>query len=238
MKKEILLSFFLIASIISFAQEEQTKIITVGTAEREIEPDEIYMIININERKEGKDIYTVEDQETKVREKLESVGIPLDQLTISDGGAYYGRIKFNEKGLIENLELQLMVTNADDVLKVFKSMDEIGVNSVRIDRVDHSKREEIVRELKIQAIKDAKSEADQLLEAIGQKTGKATFVYSGELSESEIQQIAMYAGMDRRFDFNFGKSFGNADAYRGNTSVVHYRKMTITEYVSVVFEIN
>ena len=63
---------------------------------------------------------------------------------------------------------------------VISAIDARGVASTNIDRYAYSKEDQLKRDLKIKALKDAKDKASYLVESIGDKLGSAL-----EISESE-----------------------------------------------------
>ena len=67
MKKQLILSLLFFLSIAVYSQEHSPPHIDVtGTAEMEVVPDEIYIAISIHERTEGREVLTVEQQESNL----------------------------------------------------------------------------------------------------------------------------------------------------------------------------
>jgi hypothetical protein len=147
-----------------------------GIAEKEITPDEIYISITIRERHEGKNKITIEKREADLKEALQSIGVPLDNLSLSDKNANYIRVKWSKKDVITKAEYILKVEDALTVGKVFEKLDELKIVDAVISKVSHSKIREFKKEVRILAIKAAKEKADYLLNAIGEKTGQALIV--------------------------------------------------------------
>jgi hypothetical protein len=155
------------------SQDEMSVIEVVGSAEKEIVPDEIYIAITIRERENGKDKITIEKLEGDLKVALQSIGVSLDNLSLSDANANYVRVKWSKKDVITKIEYVLKVPDALMVGKVFEKLDELKITDAGISRVSHSKLEDYKKEVRIMAIKAAKNKADYLLKAIGQETGKA-----------------------------------------------------------------
>jgi uncharacterized protein YggE len=82
-------------------------------------------------------------------------------------------------------EYVLKVSNATQVLKVFKKLNELKAFRGRISKVSHSKLAQYEKEVEISAIKSAKEKADYLLNAIGEKTDRVLVIK--ELSRNTNQ---------------------------------------------------
>jgi len=180
--KKLLLLFIFLYPFIVFAQRvtppsDVPYIEVVGTAEKTVIPDEIYLAINLHEHYEGKNKVGIEKQEKNLKSELADAGIPLDQLSLSDAQGAYVKVKWGKKDVLNQKEFILMLNTAQEVGVVFGILDELNIEDASIYKVDHSDIENLKKEVKIEAIKAAKEKAFYLLEAIGQKPGKALVIY-------------------------------------------------------------
>src|SRR5690606_17774563 len=66
-----------------------------------------------------------------------------------------------------------------------------GISNVQVDRVDHSKIEQLKRDVKIQAIKVAKEKANDMAEAIGQTAGKAVYIQENDYMSTPYNKRAI-----------------------------------------------
>jgi uncharacterized protein YggE len=173
----LVLTPFVISAQQTGSSSETPYIEVVGTAERSIVPDEIYVSINLHERYEGKNKVGIEKQEKNLKNELADAGIPLDQLSLSDAQGAYVKVKWGKKDVLNQKEFILMLKTAQEVGVVFGLLDELNIEDAGIYRVDHSNIENLKKEVKIEAIKAAKDKVIYLLEAIGQKPGKALVIY-------------------------------------------------------------
>ncbi|MFT5337217.1 MAG: hypothetical protein ACI9YL_001219, partial [Luteibaculaceae bacterium] len=71
-----------------------------------------------------------------------------------------------------------------------EQLDELEVEYANIRKISHSRLEQIKKDTRIQAIKAAKEKADYLLEAIGQKTGKALQVQEVDYPDLRSSPVA------------------------------------------------
>jgi hypothetical protein len=156
--------------------EEKPYVEVIGYAEKKIIPDEIYVSITIRERESGRDKISVEQQEKELKQALTDLKIPLENLTVSDAQADYIRVKWTVKDVISQSEYELKLASAQQVASVFEKLDDLKIDNAYISKVSNSKIKEFKKEVEIEAIQNAKSKADYLLTAIGQKTGTALII--------------------------------------------------------------
>jgi uncharacterized protein len=148
-----------------------------GTAEKEVIPDEIYVSITIRERMEGKERITLEVQEKNFKEMLKKIGIDINLLSLSDANSDYVKIKYKQKDVLSQISYSLKLNSAKSVGDLFTGLYEIKIYDASIYKVSHSKIEEYKKELRIQAIKNAKEKAEYLTNAIGYQIGKPIIIY-------------------------------------------------------------
>ncbi len=177
--------FFIVSAIfinnILLAQEnlnrdEKPFIEVNGIAEQEIIPDQIYISIIIREKYENKEKITIESQEEKLKALLKEINIPTSNLYLSDANADYVKVKFRTKDVLTKKDYTLKVSNATEVGQVFQQLEKIEINDANVFKVSHSKIDSLRKEIRIAAIKAAKTKADYLLNAIGEQTGKPLIV--------------------------------------------------------------
>jgi hypothetical protein len=169
--------------------EEKPYIEVTGTAEKEVIPDEIYVSIIIKEKYENRVKITIEEQETKLKDALKGIGIDITNLSLSDANAGYVTIRWQKKDVLTKKDYTLKCSSAEMLGQVFLELEELEIDDAYISRVSHSDLENLKKEVKINAIKDAKAKADYLLAAIGEKTGKPEII-----RETDVQSIPQLAG--------------------------------------------
>ncbi len=173
------LLFLILCSSVSFAQNQQESapyIEVKGKSEKEITPDKIYLFIYLNERFDGKEKVSINELEKNLRQSLSAAGIDISKLVLADASTDYQAIRRRKKDVVARKNYRLLVSNADEVGKVFKVCDELEIEHAGIERVDHSKMDQYRKEVRIMAMKAAKAKADYMLDAIGEVTGQALVV--------------------------------------------------------------
>jgi uncharacterized protein YggE len=186
------LLLFLFTSIVTVSNsqnqntaEEKPFIEITGIAEQEIVPDQIYISIIIREKYENKEKVTIESQEEKLKALLKEINISTNNLYLSDANADFVKVKFRTKDVLTKKDYILKVTTATAVGQVFLQLEKLELNDANISKVSHSKIDSLKREIRITAIKAAKTKADYLLNAIGEQTGKPLIVRETNTGNNE-----------------------------------------------------
>jgi uncharacterized protein len=214
-------------------KEEQTPYIEVlGSSEKEIVPDEIYVEIVLRERFENKLKVTIEEQEKSLMKALLSIGISLDRLTLSDANANVVKINWKKNDLINKKEYTLKLSTAQEVGAVYTELDKIEITQANITRVTHSKLDSLKKELRIEAIKNAKEKADYLLKAIGEQTGFPLIVK--EVEKSSINSVDNVSGRGARGGMDMDKVYLFEPELKG---VIQFQKIKLHSSIYVKFGI-
>ena len=174
-----ILSMLLTASFgfsqVTTVTHEKSYIEVEGSADTLVVPDMIYLKIEIDERMDGKTKIAIEDQEEEMKKTLIANGISLEELSLSDANTDIVQVKWKKQVLSKSNYL-LKLSSAKEVAMVFEKLNEIKINNIYIEKVNHTKYNAIVKEVEIKAIKNAKHKADYLLHAIGETTGKSLII--------------------------------------------------------------
>jgi len=199
MKTKILLATLAIFPLWAICQEnipakETPYIEVVGTGEMEIIPDQIYISFTLKERFEGKTKIAIEDQEKEMKKKLMKLEIDLKDLQLADAASDFIKIKRKKLDVISSKNYLLKVASTGTLAKVFEMLDEINAFNADIQRVDHSEIKKFRKEVKMQAVQDAKEKAGYLLAAIGETVGKPLFIQERE-SFDDIQPLRKSVAM-------------------------------------------
>lgn len=172
--KNALLFLLTITFFNSIAQKNTSSFVSdlpyievIGTATREIEPDQIYVSITLTEKSIDNKKYSIELQEEKLGQILTSLNIDPKNLVLSDLNSRILRDKKNEIGFKQSKEYTLLLNNSNDVSKLFRQLFESNIREADIEKVQHTKLTDYTKEVRIEAIKAAKEKATYLLEAIG-----------------------------------------------------------------------
>lgn len=160
---------------------ESTPYIEVtGDGEMEIMPDEIYLQFMLKERVDGRTKTDIDKQESELKKKLKAAGFDLNNLSLADASSDYVVVKRKNKDVLASKNYEMKIGTTDELAKLLGVLDEVKAEDTAIDRVDHSNMEELKKEVKILAVKNAKEKAVYLLGAVDQKAGKVLFIQERE----------------------------------------------------------
>jgi uncharacterized protein len=175
-----LIGLFLLIPYLTFAQTgdknfiDQNYIEVTGKSEMEITPDQIYLKILLNEKDNKTPLL---DRENLMISKLKELGIDiLKDLAMKDISSNFKYYLLTKNEILLSKEYQLLVRDAKTASKVIIELEKIGISNVSIDKLDNSNIEQYRKDIKIDAIKAAKTKAEYLTNAIGQSIGRAIFV--------------------------------------------------------------
>ncbi len=184
--KKILFSIFL-GSHTLFSQNipqmpKAPKSIAVsGTAEMKIIPDEIYFSITIREFMTGSNKYPIDKLEKQLVDAVLQAGIDRKNLMLDNVSSYNGYEKRNksEEFLVAKT-YEIKVSDQNKLNSILEKIEAKGISNTNITNYSHSKMPEFKKQLKIQALKNAKEKANYLLEAIGEQLGEALRITEDE----------------------------------------------------------
>lgn len=183
MNKNLLIAVLLMVSAALAAQPEKALVRSIevkGNAEMEIEPDEMILVIGIQEywEEEFEKNKKPEDYKTKVPiaqieddliKKLRQAGIDKEDVKVRNIGNYW-RQQGKEFLFSKQLEVEL-----HDFAKINELMDLLnakGINRMHIGELRHSKMKEFENQVKIQALKNARKKASLLVKSLDEELGK------------------------------------------------------------------
>jgi uncharacterized protein YggE len=238
MKKIILVLSASLCLIIAHAQVidntiKQRTINVTGHSELEITPDEIYVSVELREYDKkggGKiDIQTITNQ---FLEAAKSMGIADTDVVVQNYSGWDGNYWWYTKNKKKNPDMKAGVTyevkvkSVDEMDKLVDKLDDQATQNFYINRTSHSNIESIKRDLKLQALKNAKQEADYLASAFGDNVGNALIINDPNESSNYPQPMM------------FREKVAMADANQSAPAMnVDFKKIKIEMNVTVTFEL-
>lgn len=197
MNRNLLLFGILIVCQLSHGQTknfiDQPYLETTAKVDTLVNPDIIYLDILIREKDERNKI-SVEEMESKMIQKLKSLGIDTGkQLTLTDLGSNFKKYFLKQKDIMKDKAYELKVFDSQTAGKVLVGLEEIGISNVDLVRTEYSKMEELKLDLRSKAVIKAKKQADYLVQPLNQKATRALHIteeyydnyitFNGELEE-------------------------------------------------------
>jgi uncharacterized protein YggE len=223
----------LLFTFAGFTMQGQTKnfidqpyISVNGYADTFVTPNEIFIKIILSE-KDSRDRVSVEEQETKLVNGLNSLGINTEtNLSVFDFGSNYRFYFLKKKDVIKTKQYTLKVTDAVMVGKVFMMLEEKDISNASIDRVNHSGLENIRNQTRIKAVENAKDKAVAMVTVLKQAIGPAIHISDNE--DKENTDGLKYDNLERRLYREEGK-------YKYETEKLDFEKIKVVATVSVQF---
>ncbi len=170
MKKIIVLLAASIFVVSSFAQAQEIPFIEIqAKAEKEITPNEIYVMITLLEIQDGRKALKITEQETKLKKIVKDLGIPTENLTLFNAQANLQNINtWGKKDVVDKKVYSVKVATADVLGKLYQELNKININQASIYKTAYSNQDSVYQELRIEAMKKAKKQAQTVTQAIGE----------------------------------------------------------------------
>lgn len=221
MKHVLLMSLLLLSAMVSAQGSNDSPYIEVnGRSERSIAPDEIFLKVMLSAEKTS----TYKTLETRAIKALMKIGIAHEDITLAD--AQGNEVSSWFKSSFETQRLLLIkVITAKEVGRVMEELHDLGVKEISIAKIDYSKKEELMNELRVEAMKNAKQKSTLMLAAVDARLGMPLSVRENSWGSRVMYDNVMLSGMSR------SKSSESA------VSSISFKKLDYKSEVTVRFEI-
>ncbi len=195
-------SFFVIlllavcASAQTPAADNRRVIEVTGSAETFVTPNEFTFKITLVERVDGKKKITIEDQEEALKRELAAIGVDVQKdLTIYDLTSVYVRQR-RLKDTLGSKDYRLKIYDINKIGRLQDLADKLNLSKLDLIDSTHTELAKFRKETKIEALKAAKTKADYLLAAIGERSGKPVFVREVEENNNSSYRPNIYANVN------------------------------------------
>jgi uncharacterized protein len=232
MKRQFILSLLFILPVFAFAQEGfkgEHFVEVTGKAEREVEPNEIYVLIRLKEFEENRQKVALEKLEKDFYNALKEANIDRKRVELADIGSRLDKLGRKDKDAFRDKSFQIKLTSAGELEKLLEKLQPVKVDLVDITRLTHSDLEKIRLELKISALQAARAKAEALLKSINAEIGKPLMVRDWDMEVYPMEQ-SMAANV--RF-----KAEGMMDDGSAQEPSIGFRKIKLTAQITAQFEI-
>lgn len=226
MKKILLLAVALVMMLPAAAQEGEkypSFIQVTGRAEREVTPDEFDLAITIDER-DSKGKLSVEQQQRDMVAALKRLGIDTSkQLTVADLGSEF----FKRNSATASASYRLRLNSAEQVTAAWQALGALGISKVNVARAAYSKIDELREEVRVAAMRNARSTAATLAGAVGQSIGKCFYIYDTNNEFSGYYNNAVVARAQ--------KNIAESDAVYAIPEPLEFKAIKVQYYVQAKF---
>jgi uncharacterized protein YggE len=226
---------FLTAGLFAQTPNSFPKTITVtGSAELEIIPDEIYVVVTLKEyEKKGTGKIDLEKVKTDFLNSCKSIGLPDSAITIAAYEGYNPKTWWNKKAkdeLYATIAYQIKFNSSKKIDELVSKLDDNATQNFNVTLVSHSKIQEYRKQVKIQAIKAAKAKAEYLTEAIGEQLGVAVAI-----TENQNESVAPLYNMNQLAFANNVSTVSGDWSHEG--AGLDFKKINLRMEMNVVFAI-
>ena len=225
MKRLMLISFLLLPFILSAQEQFREPFIEVtGTAYREIEPNEIYVTIRLKEFEENRQKTALEKLEKDFYNAVKDAGIDRKRVELADAGSDLEKFRRRDKEAYREKTFQIKLTSAAELEKFIEKLSPVKVDAVDVTRLHHSDYEKLKMELKVEALRVARSKAETLVQSIGSSLGKPLMVRDFDFAQPYMEMKSNVRMM-------------NMDAGQAEEEPIAFRKIKMQAQITAQFEI-
>jgi uncharacterized protein YggE len=179
MRFNIAILLFLLTSAVSLGQDVfkgEHYIEVTGSAEMEVEPNEIFLFIKLKEFEENRSKVALEKLDKQFLDAVKAANIDRKNLTLADAGSSLDKIRRRDKDAFREKSYEIKLTSAAELEKFLEKIEPVKVYQLDLTRLHHTDMEKFKIDLKVKALQAAQSKASTLLKSIGAEIGKPIMV--------------------------------------------------------------
>jgi len=231
-KLRITLITLFIASFFAVSAQEVFKgehfIEVTGTAQTEIEPNEIYTTIRLREFEENRQKVTLEKLDKDFFNAIKEAGIDRKRVELADAGSKLDKLGKKEKDAFRDKTYQIKLTSAAELEKLIEKLEPVKVDFFDITKLSHSDLDKLKIDLKVKALQAAKTKAETLLRSIGSEAGKP--IMARDWDVEPVQPM-----MNMRANYTMRPESSDA---AGEEPSIGFKKIKLQAQITAQFEIN
>ncbi len=207
------------------------RIVVTGSAEKEVDPDEIYMTFSLKEYdNKSKEKINIEAITREFLQACTKAGVANEDIVVQQAGGnaynqWWVRKNKQKPEFRATISYEIKFTDTRKIDGLMPLLNDEAVVNAYVSRVDHSKMEELKKEVKISAVKAAREKADYLASSIGESAGKALLI--------EEVDFGVMPYVNYRMQANVMMDEGQV----GGEQNVAFKKITIKQQVKAEFEL-
>lgn len=222
-------------------QAQERTVEVVGSSKMKITADKIQLIVEIREyfeeefdpNKDYEDYETkvsIEKIEKKLFNRLKKIGIKNSDVSIRHAGNSW---RWHRQDLLISKRFIIRQKNLDKLDELLKFSEVRGVNAIYLGKLEHSKTEEYRKQLKKEALKNAKSKAKYLLRELDKDLGEIIKVR--EVPDNRKNQP--YYFYKPQFRSEYANSSLNQSVPSGGESSIELEQLELYFEIEAIFEI-
>ncbi len=214
--KNYILSILMISAISGIYGQnknflDQAYLETNATVDTLVVPDRIYLSVLIQES-DTKDRTSVEELENRMKSKLEALGLDTEkQLFLADLGSNFKDYFLRKTGVLKSKAYTILTYTALSAGEVIQGLESIGISNIQFQNAELSELDQLELALRKQAVRQARKQAQSMLEPLGQSLGKALYISDlntgimYDQPRAYAMEMSAKAEMDSPIDVDFQK---------------------------------
>ena len=215
---------------LTFGQTDNGRFIEIsGRAERKIEPNLIYLTIELKEYRKDKETVQIEKLENDLLTALTEIGIDKNNLTVYGTKGNLTKVKRLDPNLLITKRYILKITDFKLFGPLLDRFSELNINSVYVKEVTHTEIETYRLETQVQAIKSAEFKAKELLKGLNKNLGEV-------ISVRETLNEYLSPAERRALAYSVSTVTGGGEKILSTTDLA-FEPLTLTYQIFVKFEI-
>jgi uncharacterized protein YggE len=186
--KTLTLFLFTLSALVTSGQTQTATterfIEVTGEGEVKVDPDIIYLSIELKEYKKDGKIVKLDDLEAQLIKVLQTINIPKDNLKAYASSGRQFDVKKRKADLLIGKRYKLKLTDIDLLNPLLGELSETDILAVSITEVTHTDIEKYKTETKVKAINSAKEKALLLTSNVESKLGQVLYIRETELMDA------------------------------------------------------
>ena len=202
------------------------EVVVNGYAERKVTPDKFTIAITISET-DSKGRISLDEQERSIIKSLRAEDFDTDEaLRLKNNYSSYMR-----RGALATRDYEFVVHGAERLSVALAALEELNLHSVSLSRATCTNIDAIREELRREAMRDAKRNAEVLAGAIEQEIGTCTYIHDYN-SNGDV-----YFSVNRAMKSRGYAMDSAAETYEEVSEPIEFAETTISHTIQAKFQL-
>lgn len=202
------------------------EVVVNGYAERKVTPDKFTVAITISET-DSKGRISLDEQEKAIIKSLRAEDFDIDEaLRLKNNYSSYKR-----RGALATRHYEFVVHGAEELSNAFAVLEDLNLHSVSLSSATCTNLDAIREELRREAMRDAKHNAEVLAGAIEQEIGPCTYIHDYN-SNGDV-----YFSVNRAMKSRAYAMDSATEGFVEESEPMEFAETTITHTIQVKFQL-
>ncbi len=173
--KSRLLSFVLVllGGPLLFGQSQiiPSTITVQGYAQKSVVPNQIYMTVTLQEYQDGSRKVSMDQLERQLMEATAMIGIEEREIILDNVNGYGAYGQYGNQEFLLSKTYIVRLKNAEQLNRFAEKLGDLFVTNANVSSLSHSNMDEYLDELRVEALENAREQAQDLAKASGKELG-------------------------------------------------------------------